>query len=355
MTALKHFFSLAMIPLSFIAMGMALMSFMAGWISPVTSGWITYAGLAMPAILILNLIIAIYWICTKKWWLLLPVTAILLNLGYLTSIFQISSTPDSPQGKQPIKIATYNVGNFRSWDQFDSHYNVCDYFRSNQVDIVCFQEYSERKLIDADTIGKFLGLPYHAVEYLPDSPGNGSAIFSKYPITSQGIIFQTRVNDAAWADIEIGTQTIRIINCHLETTNFNRKRRDLNNRALENASSGQVLAVYGDISSTLLNNCRIRAGQAQQMRQFTDTSSFPVIICGDFNDPPSSYTYHQAKGPLKDSFRTQGNGYGYTFRGIHRLLRIDYILYSPLFKCTGYKSEEKEWSDHNPIISQFYL
>ena len=100
---------------------------------------------------------------------------------------------------------------------------------------------------------------------------------------------------------------------------------------------------------------KIRATQAQIVRQVIDTTRIPTIVCGDFNDTPSSYTYQHIKGNLKDSFKTRGNGYAYTFRGIHHLLRIDFILYSKEFKCTDYYSPKKEWSDHNPVISEFYL
>lgn len=88
------------------------------------------------------------------------------------------------------------------------------------------------------------------------------------------------------------------------------------------------------------------------VRQMIDTSSMPVIVCGDFNAPPSTYTYHRIKGKLQDSFRSRGKGYGYTFRGIHKFLRIDFILYSKQFECIDYESPLLKWSDHKPVISK---
>ena len=102
--------------------------------------------------------------------------------------------------------------------------------------------------------------------------------------------------------------------------------------------------------SDLKYSFKERAKQAILLRQIIDTTVYPVIICGDFNDTPASYTYHKIKGKYIDGFRQRGNGYGFTFKGLVKLLRIDYILYSKHFTGLQYTSPETEWSDHNPVI-----
>ena len=357
MAALRFFLSLLMIPISILVCGAALLAFSAAWVSPVHSGLIAYAGLVMPIILVVNLLLGIYWAIKKKGWILFPVIALLINMGYLTSIFQITfSKPKVNPEKTTLQIATYNVGNFHSWGNFSTQPQITDYFKKNNVNIVCFQEFSESQHIKADSLGKLLNLPYHTSAHLLGSRSFETVIFSQYPILNSGQLpFKSPTNDAIWADLQINDQTVRIVSCHLETTSFNSKRRKLQKQSMENMAPNQLYSIYNDISSTLLEKSRIRATQAEMIRELIDTSSFPVIVCGDFNDPPSTYTYHCAKGNLRDSFQSRGNGFGYTFRGMRRLLRIDYILYDPRFKCIAYNSEEKTWSDHNPIICKFHL
>lgn len=356
MAALLYFFSLLMIPISILIAGASLIAFMATWTSPLSSSLVTYMGLALPVILFVNLIIILYWAFRKSWWIFIPVSAILLNTGYLLSIFQFSpTTPEIPQEATTIRIATYNVGKFKSWPiQRATQWNICNYFQEEQADIVCFQEYYDNSKLDADSLSHLLNLPYHAVEYLSPHMNLGSAIYSKYPIVNQGRLpFESAGNDAMWADLFVHGQTIRIISCHLQTTNFSRRRKELNDPALHQADAQQVSHLFANILEELKDNSVIRAQQAELVRQLIDTTSTPVIVCGDFNDTPSSYTYHRIKGDLKDSFRSRGNGYAYTFRGIHKLLRIDFILYSDNFKCIDYESPNLEWSDHNPVMSEF--
>lgn len=357
MAALKYFFSLLMVPVSILAAAAGIFAFMAAYTTPENSPVTAFSGLLMPLILLFNLLILFYWIVSRKALAFIPAAVLLLNFGYLLSIFQW--TPFSPAAKadrETVKIVTYNVGKFRTSGHQPTQQAIVGYLQASRADIVCFQEYRDYPDLKADSLSRLLGLPYRFVQYLPGSADRGSAIFSKYPILSTGRLpFEVTENDAIWADIPVGGQTVRIVSCHLQTTNFNRKRRQWNETSPTDKNVQEVKAAFRDISGELKKNFHLRAVQADIVRQFADTSSYPIVICGDFNDTPASYTYHKIKGPLKDSFRSCGNGYAYTFRGLHRLLRIDYILYSPSLTCTGYRSPSLEWSDHNPVMTELIL
>jgi endonuclease/exonuclease/phosphatase family metal-dependent hydrolase len=75
-------------------------------------------------------------------------------------------------------------------------------------------------------------------------------------------------------------------------------------------------------------------------------------VCGDFNDTPNSYTYHQIAKNLNDAFQEAGSGIGTTYIGAIPFLRIDYILYSPeFFTPLFFRIIPKKLSDHFPISS----
>lgn len=343
-----------LIPLTLLVAGAGFLAFLASYISPESFTFPAFMGLAMPLILATNLFLCIFWFILRKKWGIIPGLIILLNIGYLTSVFQITFSSSRSVSEPDIRLATYNVRNFRSWDLFPSQYYITTYLNEQQINVVCFQEYLDYGTFNTDSLGKLLDLPYHAVEFIKNSSTQGSAIFSKFPILQSGHIdFYSKVNHAMWVDLQVGGQVVRVISCHLQTTDFSSKGRQLKKEGLQYGNLEQASPIIESAFRDLDKNFALRAKQADIIRQITDTTHTPVIVCGDFNDTPASYTYHRIKNKLNDSFRARGNGYSYTFKGLRRLLRIDFIFYSSQLKCVGYESPNLEWSDHNPVISEF--
>ena len=82
-----------------------------------------------------------------------------------------------------------------------------------------------------------------------------------------------------------------------------------------------------------------------------NTSPYPIILCGDFNDTPTSYTYKQLSEGLNDSFSNAGLGIGQTYNGKFPTLRIDYILHSPEFELNSFKTTDVNLSDHFLLLA----
>jgi endonuclease/exonuclease/phosphatase (EEP) superfamily protein YafD len=96
----------------------------------------------------------------------------------------------------------------------------------------------------------------------------------------------------------------------------------------------------------------IRSTQVNSLADHVAGCPYPVILGGDFNDTPSSYTYHQLSKTLNDSFKYSGNGFfESTYAGKFPSFRIDYVLYSHHFKSIHYKKIDISLSDHYPITS----
>ncbi len=82
---------------------------------------------------------------------------------------------------------------------------------------------------------------------------------------------------------------------------------------------------------------------------------YKIILCGDFNDTPASYTYNLLTKKLKDSFVEKGNGFGRTYAGKWPKFRIDYILHDENIKCVEHTVYKETYTDHYPISSKFIL
>jgi len=91
--------------------------------------------------------------------------------------------------------------------------------------------------------------------------------------------------------------------------------------------------------------------QADIIDQVRNNSPYPVVITGDLNDVPNSYTYFKVRGSLKDAFLEKGYGIGRTFRSLSPTLRIDYIFTDPRFSVAQFKREKKNYSDHYMIVA----
>lgn len=354
MRAFCFFFSLLLIPVSIAMAILSLFGVLASYISPVNFVLPAFINLFLPVLLLTNLFLLLYWFMQKSHWVIVPIIAILLNFNYILSVFQVN-IPSVATDEKKIKIATYNVGGFRSWEKNDTQLEIARYMRDRHTDIVCFQEYKSTPQLTTQNLSNLIGLPYYATNYLSRQSyaGYGSAIFSRYPvIASQKIHIPSKTNDAMWADLQIGNDTIRVFCCHLQTTNFSRNQKHLIQQLKDRRFDFQAFSLVFD---ELKQNFKRRATQAETLRREIDSSPYPVVVCGDFNDPPLSYTYHTIKGKLTDSFRESGQGYSYTFRGIRKILRIDFILYSPSLKGSQYQSPSVLWSDHKPVFTDLSL
>ena len=111
-----------------------------------------------------------------------------------------------------------------------------------------------------------------------------------------------------------------------------------------------ISAIYGNYTLGMI----VRAGQANLVAQEVRQSQHPVVVCGDLNDVPYSYTYNTVKGNLIDGFTESGKGLMSTFRG-KKKVRIDYIFHDESLTGEKYFTEELSYSDHKPVFMKIVL
>ena len=94
-----------------------------------------------------------------------------------------------------------------------------------------------------------------------------------------------------------------------------------------------------------------RAKQADIIIEDIERESSPyIIVCGDFNDSPISYTCKVLSEALDDAYISSGNGPGISYNRNKLFYRIDHILHAPTiesYDCTVDRNIKV--SDHYPI------
>lgn len=332
---------ITMIP-SILAVG----GFLASRLHPARQMELQWLGLFLPLILGVNILLIFYWVARKKWWFVIPLFAVLLNIPYLSAVFQWPFKRIEPAGRE-LKVATYNIRQGGIGEISVVSRELSAFMVDEKVDILCLQEFPSAGEAQSKWIEELSGfLPYYVAD-ASSLPAMQVALFSRYPILqSQRITFPDESsNRAMWAELDIDGQVVKVYNVHLQTTNLNQ------NRIRPSDDIDRATSRIIRLKDMMDVNGVIRARQADMIREMIDGSTSPVILCGDFNDTPASYAYRRIKGGMEDSFRSCGKGYGYTYRYLKKLFRIDYIFYSgEVFRGTRYYSPELEYSDHKPVI-----
>ena len=123
------------------------------------------------------------------------------------------------------------------------------------------------------------------------SSNYGIATFSSYPVIGKGIIhFENSYNASINTDVKINGDTLRIFNNHLQSVHLRAKNYSFLD-SLRLRYNEQQMEEILDISHRLKDAFVKRSKQADLISGKIAESPYPVIVCGDFNDTPVSYSY----------------------------------------------------------------
>ena len=340
-----------------LALGL-LMSYSAKYISPSLSFIIALSGMAYSYLLVIFLLFNILLLIIKKYkWVLVNGIILLLGWNNLNALVQFNFPNKTPAD---FRILSYNIRLFDlyNWsNNQESKQEILDYIKQQNPNIVSFQEfYYDNQSFLIDSVAKALDMPYYYVtdsRFLRGTSHFGQAIFSQYPIkNSNAIHFPNTRNIALYCDIEIQkNRTIRVFNNHLESYRFKKNDYQLieEMKTEKKPEINKMLGLVQRLELALIK----RSYQAEKIASLINSSPYPVIVTGDFNDTPNSYTYHQISRYLSDAFVESGWGFSNTYKGSFPSFRIDYILYNQPLKSINYKRSKFDISDHYPIYSDF--
>ena len=356
---MRSFFRGIVLALNILAAIALTLSSVCSFVSPKTVWWLGFFGLVYGYLVAINVFFVVYWLfSSKKMYVLLSLITILSGWSLLGKHVQFFSK-EIPEEKlsESIKVISFNVQGFlqATNKQPDGEMlNMFDFFRDEAPYIICMQEFvtDRRRNSDANSLRRHLANMPHSHIVLPGGYF-GIATFSRHPIINRETIYARKTANACiFSDIVIGDDTVRVFNIHLTSVGFNNDEMHL----LHNV--GKLEYDRGDFNTALsiLRNLKkstlARVEQVEILLSHVAQSPYPVIICGDFNDPPASFTYRRVRGARNDAFVESGSGRSPTYKiGKIASLRIDYIMYSEHFKAYSYKSPRIFLSDHFPVIS----
>ena len=362
---MKRLFLRILLIINLITALFLIISSLSVYISPEDIWIFAFIGLAYPFILLVNLAFIVFWLFVKKKYSLLSVFVIILSWNQLQKFVQINLHRQPVPTQRPIaKVLSYNVRlfNYYQWLKDASvPNNILKFIQSEKSDIICLQEFLtiDNSRFSVDSIKYVLkNTAFPHIYFSHVIPGNrsfGIATFSSYPIVNKGVIkFENSPNVSIFTDLKINNDTVRVYNCHLQSTRLRKDDYHLLDSLLLNYDNKQ-LNNFKDLTLRLRDAFVRRARQVDKLSEHIRNSPYPAIICGDFNDTPVSYTYRKLKGDFDDAYLESGSGIGNTYFGNFPSFRIDYILHDKNITTFDFDTKKVKWSDHYPIVCDFYV
>ncbi len=242
---------------------------------------------------------------------------------------------------------SYNVRLFNkfNWNQkANIPTQIAKLVENKNPDILCVQEYSDLEKT------QFSEYKYKQVFKEGKNIIVGNAIFSKYKIIDKGVInFPNSTNNAVYADIVKGKDTLRIYSMHLQSIKIST---DIGDDEIQKMDESKTKYIFRKISNAFTK----QQEQALLLKEHYSECKYKKVICGDMNNSAFSFVYRTIKGSMQDTFETSGAGFGKTYNFKYYPARIDYIFADKSIQIKSFETLNEFYnSDHFPLISRLEI
>lgn len=326
---------------------------------------ISLMGLIFPATVLVNILFIVIWLLLLKRFFLYSLLALILSYVLVLDHIQpgFSKAGDVQESNDAIEILSFNARNLSNNNMNIGdkliRTQIMEFVASHKADIVCFQEFQSYPTRGVNSVEDYkfgLGLKhvYKAPYLLKNSHEflDLLVLFSKYPILNSNDFYMDGKSYGFYVDLKIKEETVRVFNLHLESNHFNRNDYQIftdTETTFDPKKRNHLIVLFQKLKKYSVK----RSFQARRVKQEIAKSPYPVIIIGDFNDTPASFSYQHIAGNLHDAFKQKGKGYSNTYNGDLPPMRIDYALFSDHFNIDNYQVLDVDLSDHFPIKVRF--
>ena len=318
-------------------------SYFAGWIPPTKSLPVALCGMFYPYLLVVNFCFLLYWILHRNRMWIPSLVLLLAGLPLVGRYYQYAGVDDDGEPHaMMLKTMTYNVqlcGAYRdNRSDVQALYrdSIFRVIREAAPDLLCMQEFYQGNASSHHNTALLDSLlpSYYCYPDIRRRSSHyiGNLIYCRFPVVGAGCVgnsYDLDNHSAIYADVLVGQDTFRIYNLHLKSVQFQQQDYDFAQQLTDANWVRTEPLTKG--SKRILKKLKVayatRTQQVDSIVRHIDQSPYPLIVCGDFNDTPWSYTYRQFKKRLSDSFVQSGIGRGNSF-DINRVLRfrIDYVF-----------------------------
>ncbi|MDE7085697.1 MAG: endonuclease/exonuclease/phosphatase family protein [Prevotella sp.] len=323
-------------------------------LNPTDHPMLSTVGMTFPFFLLANMGFLFFWLVFKWSRVWVPVAGFFLAYVPISIYMPIHPAQDVPEGA--VKLISYNVccygGNYKYEDGFGK---VAEYLRDQQPDIVCVQE-------DADTWRRYVFqeyakfLPYNDTLILTNNnlTINALGIHTRYPIVKrERLAYDSKANGSGAWWLQVGDDTLIVVNNHFESCHLTKEDRQQYRQLIKGEIPRDSVRAESQLLLVKLEEANAkRAAQIRKVRQYVEEhSAYPIIVCGDFNDNPISYSRHEMAKGLTDCFVSTGRGIGLSYNQKAFSFRIDHVFCSKDIQPYNCQIDNNmDAIDHYPVL-----
>lgn len=333
---------------------MMLLIGMTGYVDPVHHPQLANAGLLFPVFLLINFGFLIFWLIFKPRWALIPMLGYVVGYAPVRAYIPLNVRHDVPDSA--LKVLSYNVESFGyapGEPAREGPNEIVSYLGSSGADIVCLQEANDfRVKSEIDSVMRAV-YPYQHMEQ-KDASGDMLRIYSKFPIvSSERIDYQSTGNLSVASQVNINGRLVLVINNHLESNQLNAAdKKGFTDLVKGKLDENKAREKSSRLIDKLAAAAEKRGPQADAVAEYIlRHRQMAMIVCGDFNETPISYSHRRIGKGLTDCFEAAGNGPGLSYHRSGMYVRIDHVFCSRDWKPYRCEVDSKiKQSDHYPII-----
>ncbi|SEP81929.1 endonuclease/exonuclease/phosphatase family protein [Flavobacterium urocaniciphilum] len=323
-----------------------LMAYLLPFLAPKWFPFLSVLTLFLPFFLVLNLLFFLYWFIQLKKYIFVSGLVLLLGITFINKFYNLQGT-ELPKSENDFTVMSYNVRLFNkfNWNQkANIPAQIAKLVEDKNPDILCIQEYSDFEKT------RFSNYKYKQIFKEGKNIIVGNAIFSKFKIIDKGVInFPESNNNAVFADIVKDKDTIRVYSMHLQSIKIST---EIGDEQIQKIDESKTKSIFRKISDAFTK----QQEQALLLKAHFKDCEYKKIICGDMNNSAFSFVYRTIKGPMQDTFETNGSGFGKTYNFNYYPARIDYIFADKNIQIKSFETLNDFYnSDHFPLISRLEI
>lgn len=357
----KRVWKIAAIALSAILYAVTLISAYGGYMNPTRYTLPSMALLFFPYFATLTLLVSAVWLICRKYAVGCIGIAALLACGpTFTEAVPFRFTNSPSEQSKVFKMVTFNCLHLTDQKNPDARRSrSLEFLINSGADFICLQELIsfEDCLLHKETKSQLDSL-LKIYPYYSNDPHREVKFLSKHPFEPLNIRLDDGFNyshNFCGYRLKVDGRTLTVVNVHLPSFRLSGNDRNIITDLAEKQGASKSLkqfegSVYAKMESAFKYRAKVSKYLAEAIAKIED----PIIICGDFNDVPGSWSYRTfVKEGFSDAYANTGFGYLVTYNQHLMWFHIDQILYRGDLMPLWVKKGRLNASDHYPIEAEF--